>query len=283
MTGATTLYRSTPTSAHVRPPVEQASARLKQTAAWLVGAEQQRNRTASTTTASHNGSVVQSAQLVHQEPFVQHDLMIAQGTLVYGASPPSNASMLTWQSGRDNDIRGAFIGGRPLSNTPDSTIRALNDAPLVMAFARDLDVAATTGDSAIFAVGHARDPVVQYLGDNRSSYFFTAHATIEDALAGFLVDYRAAEDRAIALDGGVDAGAHAAGGASYSALCALSLRQAMAGTELTIGGSLITGRNTSDVMLFVEEVGSQFAQTVCVDCPRSAAVADQRSATLSIR
>lgn len=230
--------------------------------AWLVGASRQQNRTASTTTTASrsDGVIIHSAQLVDQELFAQGDLMILQGSLLHAALP-SPGSTFGWQSGMDNDLRGAFIGNRPLTNISDANVRQLGDSPLVLAYEQILSITPSTSSSALFAVGHARDPTIQYLGADRSAYFFSAYANIEDAIAAFLLDYTGAKARAEALDERIMSAARATGGENYAAICALSLRQAMAGLELTVGGSP-GAWNESDAMVFLQEVGSQFVQTV---------------------
>ena len=58
----------------------------------------------------------------------------------------------------------------------------------VFAFAHDLGTVSTATDPVVYAVGHVRDPVVQYVIinnaiQNRSSYFWTRFASIGDAVS----------------------------------------------------------------------------------------------------
>jgi hypothetical protein len=74
-------------------------------------------------------------------------------------------------------------------------------------------------------------------------------------ISDFLTDYPNAVSRANTLDAQVqsDAGKIST---NYAALTALSLRQAMGATEITISKSSSGAWNTSDVLMFLKEISS---------------------------
>lgn len=62
----------------------------------------------------------------------------------------------------------------------------------MFAFAHDLGSVGSTAQSRVIALGHARDPAVQYIIANngrqdRSLFFFSQFATARDAVGGFSV------------------------------------------------------------------------------------------------
>ena len=71
----------------------------------------------------------------------------------------------------------------------------------------------------------------------------------------FLQDYANAVQRADALDAALIKNASAVS-AHYSDLVSMTARQAMAGTELTVGSLEDQGWNTSDVKMFMKNLGT---------------------------
>ncbi|SCE43348.1 Ricin-type beta-trefoil lectin domain-like [Streptomyces sp. DvalAA-14] len=147
---------------------------------------------------------------------------------------------LTWQIGQDTVVRAASAGGGRLAGTVDSAQpRAINDRWPVLGLNRDFGTVNPGAPSAEFTVtlGHVRTPAVSYLGAQLQPWWTHYWAAWTDMLAWFDADHAAALAAATALDQQVhDAAATAAGGGStgehYAAVCALALRQAVAGTEL---------------------------------------------------
>lgn len=189
----------------------------------------------------------------------------------------------THQTGEDTSVRQQFISSSALLDTSDTDFRAINDRWPVFAFARDLGTIPAVGlpsSPVVFSVGHVRDPVIQYIVAGggiqmRSSYFFSAYSTVAAAvrcvpahlelvlnaedpvfqISAFHDDYLISLATAIALDARVLLDATKIS-ADYAAIVALSVRQVIGATELTVSKNSDGSYNTSDVMLFMKEISS---------------------------
>ena len=84
-----------------------------------------------------------------------------------------------------------FINNTRLMNTLDTDFRGISDQWPVFAFAHDLGSVTAPSDPVVYAVGHVRDPVVQYVTVNgimqdRSSYFWTEYGSVADGVRVFI-------------------------------------------------------------------------------------------------
>ena len=163
----------------------------------------------------------------------------------------------TYQTGQDTVVRAQFINNGALANTLDTNFRAVSDDWPVFAFAKNLGTfssAATT--PVIFSVGHVRDPAAEYIVANggtqsRSLYFWSQFSTVSAAISSFLGDYDGALSRAQALDSKIQGDANAIS-SDYASIVALSVRQALGATEITISKDSSGGFNTDDVLVFMK-------------------------------
>jgi hypothetical protein len=156
--------------------------------------------------------------------------MATWGTVVWSAT---NRPGLTWQIGADTTVRPACLTDGRLADTADTRQpRPINDNWPVFAFHFDLGAVHRSTESAVLSVGHVREPAVSYLGSPLPPLWKSYWPSWQQMVASFHADAAAAWDRTGALDRKVRREATAVGGAKYAALCALSLRQAYAGTEL---------------------------------------------------
>ncbi|GBE79652.1 DUF1793-domain-containing protein [Sparassis latifolia] len=208
-----------------------------------------------TTTAGN--IITHQVQLEDQTFFGEVSDHIQQGSAYYSTS---NSSGVTYQTGQDIVVRAQFINHSTLTNTQDTNFRAVSDMWPVFAFAHDLGDISGPSESVVFSVGHARDPAVEYLiandaVQNRSSYFWSAFSTADDAISSFLGDYNAALIRAQALDAQINSDASQIS-SNYSAVVALSVRQTYGGIEITVSKNSAGQHNTSDVMVFLKEISS---------------------------
>lgn len=71
---------------------------------------------------------------------------------------------LTYQSGADTDVRGAFTKNGKLENSKDSNYRAISDHWPVFGFAHDLGF--TKSGEALFTIGLAQKDAIQYSGSS---------------------------------------------------------------------------------------------------------------------
>ncbi|WP_211265357.1 glutaminase domain-containing protein [Actinacidiphila oryziradicis] len=163
------------------------------------------------------------------------------GSLVLAAP---TTGQLTWQIGQDTVVRGASAGNGVLANTTDTAQpRAINDRWPVLGLNQSLGTVTSSSPSAVFqaTVGHVRTPAMSYLGTNLNPWWTHYWGSWTDMLDWFNADHSAALTAATALDQQIhtDAAAAAGGGDTgehYAAVCALALRQAVAGTELVDRG-----------------------------------------------
>jgi hypothetical protein len=94
----------------------------------------------------------------------------------------------------------------------------------------------------VYSLGHVRDPAVSYVispkkgvskQQDRSLLFWGSYSSITHVITDFMNDFSAALSRANTLDQRIEADASKIS-SNYAAIVALSIRQAMAATEITI-------------------------------------------------
>jgi hypothetical protein len=175
---------------------------------------------------------VWSVQLSNQQPLTEQDQLAAWGSIVW-ATPAS--ARLTYQSGQDVVVRAQFVGNGTLTNSNDTSYRAIGNNWPVFGFCADLGQVGRPAVTVPLSIGLVRTPAVSYLGQNLPPLWTTRFATWQDMLGFFHADLAAAQRRADRLDAKITSDATAAGGTAYAGLCAISLRQAYGGTELVAG------------------------------------------------
>ncbi|RPD78548.1 DUF1793-domain-containing protein [Lentinus tigrinus ALCF2SS1-7] len=209
--------------------------------------------------ATTTGDVLtHEVKLANQTAFTEINDRIQQGATYHSTLGTTGT---TYQTGQDILVRAQFITNGTLANTQDTAFRAVSNNWPVFAFAHDLGtVSAAATDPVVYAVGHIRDPVVQYIIvnnaiQNRSSYFLTRFASIGDAISTFLKDYPNALARAKAFDAQVEADAKKISD-DYAAVVALSIRQGFGATEVTVSKNGDGSFDTSNVLTFMKEISS---------------------------
>jgi hypothetical protein len=95
----------------------------------------------------------------------------------------------TFQTGQDVVVRAQFINNGKLANSQDTQFRAVSDRWPVFAFAQDLGNVQSATSPVVVAIGHVRDPAVEYIvangaRQNRSLFFWSQFATVKDAVSG---------------------------------------------------------------------------------------------------
>ncbi|KAA1466346.1 DUF1793-domain-containing protein [Dentipellis sp. KUC8613] len=220
---------------------------------WVYG---DTSATVNWTTTTGN-ILTHQVQLQTQSNFAENSDRIQQGSAYYATSSSSSA---TYQTGQDTVVRSQFVKSGQLANTQDTNFRAISNDWPVFAFAHNLGSITQASAPVVFAVGHVRDPAIQYIVagntlQNRSLYFWSRFASVADAIASFLGDYAGALQRAQQFDSKVNSDASKIS-SDYAAIVALSLRQTFGATELTISRGSNGQWNTSDVMMFMKEISS---------------------------
>ncbi|KAJ7684052.1 hypothetical protein B0H17DRAFT_941147 [Mycena rosella] len=210
------------------------------------------------TTSTGADTLVHQVQLQTQTPFVETSDRILQGSVFYSTTV---ASGVTYQTGEDVVVRSQFVNSSVLLNTKDTNFRAISNAWPVFAFAHDLGkVTGTPSNPVVVSVGHVRDPVVSYIVaggklQDRSSYFWNQFSDVTDAITSFLQEYGDTLSRNSKFDAQVQSDASAIS-ADYAAIVALSIRQTLGATEITISKNDDGSWNTSDVLVFMKEISS---------------------------
>ena len=194
-------------------------------------------------------------ELSTQAPLNERGQMAAWGSMVWAASP--QGAGLSFQSGRDQDVRGQFARAGALRSSVDSRFRTIVDDPPVFAFGRDLGQVGSGGTTARFVLGHVRTPAIRYMGQPLQPAWTRRWGSWQAMVDDFLTDAPAALSRAAALDAEVIPAAHKRGGAAYAQLCVLSAPQAYGACELVSGP---TGQDWA----VLKEIGSG-AATSTVD------------------
>ncbi|KAJ8475297.1 hypothetical protein ONZ51_g6647 [Trametes cubensis] len=216
-------------------------------------------------TTSTGATIAHQVQLSIQEPFTEiNDRAQCKCSLMLileRSSAPQDDSV-TFQTGQDIVVRAQFINHGALPNAQDSNFRGVSANWPVFALARDLGKvnSASTSATAVFAVGHVRDPAVQYITasngvQQRSSLFMAQASPIYSAITTFLSDYDNALARARAFDAQVNQDA-AKVSTDYAAVVALSIRQVFGAIELTVSKTSSGDFNTSDIMVFMKELST---------------------------
>ena len=171
---------------------------------------------------------------------------------------------MTYQSGVDTDVRGAFTANGKLENTNDTNFRAINEDYPTFGFAIDLGAVDSADVSTLFTIGLTQESAIQFDGASGNvsvpSLWTSYYSTELDALAFFHSDYATASGLATTFDNKVAGDSAAAGGADYVTLTSLAARQAFGATQLT---------GTPDTpYLFLKEISSDGnVQTVDVIFP----------------
>jgi hypothetical protein len=181
--------------------------------------------------APHGGLQVWTVQASPPQPFAEHDQLAAWGTVIW-AIP--RASGLTFQSGRDTSVRGQFVRHGRLTNSNDTSYRAIGDDRPVFAFSADLGRVSPAPVTVPLFIGGIRTPAVRYLEHDLQPLWTMHFGSWQELLRFFYTDVAAARRRADTLDAQVTADATAAGGRAYAGLCGIALRQAYGGTELVV-------------------------------------------------
>ncbi|KAG9006475.1 hypothetical protein FRB93_008603 [Tulasnella sp. JGI-2019a] len=226
------------------------------TCEWCSGDSGQVANWTSTTT---NGVMIQEAGVVNQQPFTEVNDMVQQGQVYYATTATSSTTHMTGVFA--DATRAYFVSNGILNNTLNTTFRAISADWPVFSFAQDIGSVGNTASSPVaYAIGRVRDPAVEYVIDNgvtqnRSLYFWSKYASVEDALSTFLLDYPNAFSRASAFDKKVQSDASAIS-SDYADVVALSIRQTFGATEITISKDGTGSWNTTDVMMFMKEISS---------------------------
>ncbi|KAI0842595.1 glutaminase A [Hypoxylon sp. FL0890] len=197
-----------------------------------------------------------------QQPLSETNQLPNWGTWFWSTKDVDN---LSWQSGEDTVVRGAFINNGVLPNTKDTNFRAVQDNWPVFGFANDLGSVGSASVSTLYSIGITQDAAIELLGEGSNlttypSLWTDYFGSDVEAMTFFYNDYDEASRLATDLDNKVASDSLAAAGQNYLTLTSLSVRQ-------TFGALQFTGTD-SDPLVFLKEISSNSdIQTVDVIFP----------------
>ncbi|KAF8960765.1 hypothetical protein BDZ97DRAFT_1630582, partial [Flammula alnicola] len=129
----------------------------------------------------------------------------------------------------------------------------------VNAISQDLGTVTETSSSAVWSIGFVRDPVIQFdlsgTPKGRSYCYNSVFQTPNDTVDAVVEGFQKALDTSITLDYKImsEAGAISQ---DHADLVALSLRQTIGATDLTISKGSDGLWNTSDIQMFMKDIGN---------------------------
>ncbi|KAH7319365.1 glutaminase GtaA [Rhexocercosporidium sp. MPI-PUGE-AT-0058] len=174
-----------------------------------------------------------------------------------------NSDKLTYQSGSDVNVRGAFQQNAKLGNTKDPNYRPINQDYPVFGFSVDLGTV-TGSINTLYTIGLTQEQAIQFDGATGivplASLWTSYFSSETEALSFFYNDYGTATSTASSLDNKIATDSMNAGGQDYLTITSLSTRQALGATQL-VG-------NSTKQYLFLKEISSDGnVQTVDVIFP----------------
>ncbi|KIK53986.1 hypothetical protein GYMLUDRAFT_142150, partial [Collybiopsis luxurians FD-317 M1] len=182
---------------------------------------------------------------------------MAEDGVVYHVTNAGND--VTYQTGDANPVRGAFLTNGKLNNSQDTTSRAINNSPPVLAFSNDLGNITSTSSPIVWGIGLVRNPNIVYTtavgNQTRRPYFFTKYSDVQTAMSDFMSNASDARQRAVNLDTKIVSNSSKIS-PSYVDLVSLASRQVMAGLEITVGLDSNGQVNESDVLIFMKDIGN---------------------------
>ena len=185
---------------------------------------------------------------------------------------------VTYKIGTDQVSRGQFAANGTLDDTQDPNSRPINDDYPVFAISRNLGTIQATQAPVVWAVGYTTDPAVNYTDlsgappTSRSLYYKTKYSNdealvnIDDISLGvdmsnirlqmvdFLNDFSIASSRAQQLDHDILQNTTSVSN-MLGDLVSLSIAQVYGSTQLTVGIDASGKPNSSDVMMFMKNIG----------------------------
>ncbi|OTA70540.1 glutaminase A [Hypoxylon sp. EC38] len=211
---------------------------------------------------SADGVAYHQFERQNQQPISETNQLPNWGTWFWSTKDVDN---LSWQSGADTDVRGAFINNGVLPNTKDTNFRAVQDSWPVFGFANDLGSVGSASVSTLYSIGITQDGAINLLGEGSDlttypSLWTSYFGSDVEAMTFFYNDYDEVSSLSTDLDNKVASDSLSAAGQNYLTLTSLSVRQ-------TFGALQFTGTD-SDPLVFLKEISSNSdIQTVDVIFP----------------
>ncbi|KAI0164391.1 glutaminase A [Hypoxylon sp. FL1284] len=209
-----------------------------------------------------DGVAYHQFQRQDQEEITETNQQPNWGTWFWSTKDVDN---LSYQSGADSDVRGAFLDNGVLPSTTDPNFRAVQSDWPVFGFANDLGSVGSESVSTLYTIGMTQGGAISLLGEGSDLTTYPAlwndyFDNDIDAMTFFYNDYDESTSIATDLDNKVASDSLAAAGQNYLTLTSLSVRQAFATLQFT--------GTDSDPLVFLKEISSNSdIQTVDVIFP----------------
>ena len=185
---------------------------------------------------------------------------------------------VTYQIASDADSRGNFTSNGKLTGQQDPNLRPISDNLPVFAISRDLGTIQATQDPVVWAIGYTTDPAINYSDlsgappISRSPYYKIQYSNdeelasiygnfrednmsnIEVQIVDFLNDFSNASSRALQPDYKIFNDSQSIS-SDLPMLTSTALAEVYGSMQLTIGTDEHGNLNTSDVMMFMKNIG----------------------------
>ena len=185
---------------------------------------------------------------------------------------------VTYQIASDADSRGNFTSNGKLTGQQDPILRPISDNLPVFAISRDLGTIQATQDPVVWAIGYTTDPAINYSDlsgappISRSPYYKIQYSNdeelasiygnfrednmsnIEVQIVDFLNDFSNASSRALQPDYKIFNDSQSIS-SDLPTLTSTALAEVYGSMQLTIGTDEHGNLNTSDVMMFMKNIG----------------------------
>ncbi|KIY67800.1 hypothetical protein CYLTODRAFT_396361 [Cylindrobasidium torrendii FP15055 ss-10] len=166
---------------------------------WLSSADAAQQLTWNFTKAE--SMLYHTVWLSNPSPMSYDESAMAEDSFLWFASSNTNNNT-TYKSGAWPICRKRFTDYGYLDNALDTDYRAVDEGGgwPVYAFAQDLGNISSTSDTAVWALGLTRDPLVPFKTSKRKPHYTTKYTNVAQAMSEFLSGFEDTKNRAIALD-----------------------------------------------------------------------------------
>ncbi|KZT10665.1 uncharacterized protein LAESUDRAFT_755360 [Laetiporus sulphureus 93-53] len=181
--------------------------------------------------------IYHTAELESPSSFTEMNDQASDGRLYYAMAANS---ALTYQAGPMQDCREQFIVNGYLANTTDTSFQVIDEVFPIAALSLNL------GKHHVHSISNSM---------LRRPYYVTQYLNISDLVESFVLDFSDAQSRAESLDNELMQNASSIS-SQYSDLISLAARQAFGGIDITVSNETDGNWNTSDVMIFMKNMGT---------------------------
>ncbi|KAI0267468.1 hypothetical protein BC834DRAFT_822339, partial [Gloeopeniophorella convolvens] len=201
--------------------------------------------------------IFHTVKLQQQVTFTEIRTQAEWGTLYYAMKAGNN---VTWKMAWATASRNAFMANGSLDNQEETDFRAISPHFPVFAISQDLGNIQSTQVPVVWTVGYTTDPAINYTDTPDSTQqrplFYKSKYDGDDKslIVDFLNDFTDATSRAQTLDSKIQQDATSIS-PQYWDLVSIASAQVYGSTQLTIGTDSNGNFNTSDVMMFMKNVG----------------------------